>query len=64
MKRTAGMGGRGGKDAPKKLRGTVTPRRKRKTGGGKTLERPSPPKANQRRNQREWSKKKAMRTRY
>lgn len=63
-KGTAGMGSRG-KNAPKRQAGTATAKRKRNTGRGKTLSRPSgSARANQKRNQKEWSKKKAMQTRY
>ena len=62
-KGTAGMGGRG-KNIAKSERGTVTGNRKRKTGGGKTLARPSTPRANQKRNQTEWAKRREMANRY
>lgn len=64
FKGSAGMGARGtGKNMPRRQT-KPTAKRQRKTGGGQTLERPSTPRANQRRNQRQWSKKKKMATRY
>jgi hypothetical protein len=63
FKGAAGAGSRG-KNQPARTRGKVTPKRKRNTGGGQTLEKPSTPRANQKRNQAEWAKKKKMQTRY
>jgi hypothetical protein len=64
FKGQAGMGGRG-KNQRRTRQDKVTPRRKRKTGGGVTLEKPSDkPRWNQKRNQTEWEKKKKMKTRY
>jgi hypothetical protein len=62
FKGAAGMGARG-KNKPAQRQGP-TAKRKRKTGGGQTLERPSTPRANQRRNQTEWAKKRKMAERY
>ena len=64
FKGAAGMGARGSKNQPARLRGKTTAKRKRNTGGGQTLEKPSTPRANQRRNQQEWAKKRKMQTRY
>ena len=64
FKGQAGMGSRG-KNQRKSRQDKVSPRRKRKTGGGATLEKPSDnPRWNQKRNQNEWAKKRRMRTRY
>jgi hypothetical protein len=64
FKGQAGVGGRG-KNQRTTRQDKVTPRRKRKTGGGVTLEKPSDnPRFNQRRNQTEGAKKKRMKTRY
>jgi hypothetical protein len=64
FKGQAGMGGRG-KNQRRTRQDKVTPKRKRKTGGGASLKRSSPhPRGNQKRNQKQWSAKKRMQSRY
>ena len=64
FKGQAGMGSRG-KNQLKARQTKVTPKRKRKTGGGATLARASAKtRDNQKRNQKQWHAKKRMATRY
>ena len=63
-KGAAGMGARGSKNKSARVGAGGANKRKRNTGGGATLDRPSSPRANQGRNQKQWAKKKKTAQRY